>query len=189
MLEWDELYDKVASCKACELHTGRTNTVFGVGTKNAEVMFIGEGPGKNEDEQGEPFVGRAGQLLDTMMASIGLSRQSVYIANIVKCRPPDNRDPMPAEQDACIGYLRNQVYLLKPKIIVCLGRIAAMKIITPDFKITAQHGQFIERGGYMLGAFFHPAAVLRDPRRRPETFQDMKNLERLIKERCEHTLV
>ena len=188
MLCWDELYKKAMSCTDCPLCETRTKVVFGGGSRDAEVMFIGEGPGKNEDLSGEPFVGRAGQLLDTLLTSVGLSRERIYIGNIVKCRPPGNRDPQPGEQETCIGYLRNQVYLLKPKIIVCLGRIAAMKIISPDFKITAQHGQFIERGNYLLGAIYHPAALLRDPGKRPETFKDMKTLEALIKERCDHTL-
>ena len=188
MLDWKSLEQQCLACQKCALSDTRHNVVFGVGNQNAEVMFIGEGPGENEDLQGEPFVGRAGQLLDDMLEIIDLSRKSnVYIANIVKCRPPQNRDPLNTEQDACIGYLRNQVALIRPKIIVCLGRIAAMKIIKEDFKITREHGQWFERNGVHMMAMFHPAAILRDPRRRPEAFEDLKKLEKKIQEVCAHT--
>ena len=167
---WEALEHDCKNCRECSLWETRTNVVFGVGNQNAEVLFIGEGPGANEDAQGVPFVGRAGHLLDDMLEIIGLKRDDVYIANIVKCRPPENRDPLGVEQDACIGYLRRQVALLRPKIIVCLGRIAAMRIIKPDFM-----------------AVYHPAALLRDPRRRPESFEDFKGLQQKINELCEHT--
>jgi DNA polymerase len=148
-----------------------------VGNKNADILFIGEGPGENEDLQGEPFVGRAGQLLDKMLAAVDLDRKTnIYIANIVKCRPPQNRDPLPEEQDACIGWLRNQVYLMKPKIIVCLGRIAAMKLIKPDMKITKEHGVFFEKGGVLMMATLHPAALLRNPNNKPGAFEDFLKL-------------
>ena len=177
MLDWKGLEQQCLACQKCALSDTRTNVVFGVGSPTAEVMFIGEGPGENEDLQGEPFVGRAGQLLDDMLEIIDLSRKSnVYIANIVKCRPPQNRDPLNTEQEACIGYLRNQVALISPKIIECLGRIAAMKVIKEDFKITKEHGQWFERNGVHMMAMFHPAAILRDPRRRPEAFEDLKKL-------------
>ena len=188
MLDWKSLEQQCFACQKCPLSDTRHNVVFGVGSQSAEVMFIGEGPGENEDLQGEPFVGRAGQLLDDMLEIIDLSRKSnVYIANIVKCRPPQNRDPLNTEQEACIGYLRNQVALIRPKIIVCLGRIAAMKIIKEDFKITKEHGQWFERSGVHMMAMFHPAAILRDPRRRPEAFEDLKRLEKKIREVCTHT--
>ncbi len=188
MLGWNELEGQCLHCQKCALADTRTNVVFGVGSKNAEILFIGEGPGENEDLQGEPFVGRAGQLLDDMLEIIDLSRKSnIYIANIVKCRPPQNRDPLNTEQDACINYLRNQVALLRPKIIVCLGRIAAMRVIKEDFKITREHGQWFERNGVHMMAMFHPAAILRDPRRRPEAFMDLKVLEAKIKDICDHT--
>ena len=187
MMGWAELEATCRACKNCSLWESRTNVVFGVGSRQAEVLFIGEGPGENEDLQGEPFVGRAGKLLDDMMGAIGLKRQDVYIANIVKCRPPQNRDPMNTEAEACIGYLRNQTALLKPKIIVCLGRIAAMRIIKEDFKITQEHGQWFEKGGIQMMALFHPAALLRDPRRKPETFLDLKALQAKIREICDHT--
>jgi DNA polymerase len=151
-------------------------------------MCIGEGPGEQEDLQGEPFVGRAGKLLDDMLELIDLDRnKNVYIANIVKCRPPKNRDPLNIEQDACIGYLRNQVALLRPKIIVCLGRIAATRLIREDFKITQEHGQWFEKAGVQMTALYHPAAILRDPSKRPETFMDLKNLQAKIQQICVRT--
>lgn len=187
MMQWDELETTCRACRNCALWETRTNVVFGVGSRSAEVLFIGEGPGENEDLQGEPFVGRGGKLLDDMMGAIGLKRQDVYIANIVKCRPPQNRDPLNTEEDACIGYLRNQVALLRPKIIVCLGRIAAMRVISEDFKITRDHGKWFEKSGVQMMALFHPAALLRDPRKKPDTFVDLKALQAKIKELCDHT--
>ena len=145
MMDWDALYEACMSCQKCGLAETRHNVVFGEGPRDAEVMFIGEGPGEQEDLTGRPFVGRAGQFLDDMLAMIDLKREKVFIGNMVKCRPPQNRDPLNIEQDACIGYLRNQVALLRPKIIVCLGRIAAMKLIREDFKITREHGQWLEK--------------------------------------------
>ena len=188
MTAWEELRETCLKCQACQLRQTCTQVVFGVGDPNAEVLFIGEAPGANEDAQGEPFVGRAGKLLDDMLELIDLDRhKNVYIANIVKCRPPQNRDPLNTEQDACIGYLRNQAALIRPKIIVCLGRIAAMRIIKEDFKITKEHGQWFEKSGVQMMALFHPAAILRDPRRRPETFEDLKKLQAKIQELCTHT--
>ena len=184
---WEELEKRCQNCRECSLCETRTNVVFGDGSRTAEILFVGEGPGAHEDEQGVPFVGKAGQLLDDMLAIIGLDRTMVYIANIVKCRPPQNRDPLGVEQDACIGYLRRQVALLRPKIIVCLGRIAAMRIIKPDFEITREHGQWFEKNGFQMMAVYHPAALLRDPRRRPESFEDFKGLQQKINELCEHT--
>ena len=139
---WEALKQDCMACHGCALADTRTNVVFGDGAEDAEIMLIGEGPGQHEDEQGIPFVGRAGQLLDDMLEIIGLDRTKVYIANVVKCRPPQNRDPLNVEQDACIGFLRRQTALIRPKIIVCLGRIAAKAIIKEDFKITTEHGQF-----------------------------------------------
>ena len=187
MLDWDELEAACRSCKKCALWETRHNVVFGVGRRDAEVMFIGEGPGENEDLQGEPFVGRAGKLLDDMLELIGLDRSQVYIGNMVKCRPPGNRDPLNTEQSACAGWLENQIALIRPKIIVCLGRIAAMSFIREDFKITQEHGKWFERDGVRYMALYHPAALLRDPRRRPETFVDLKELQRMIREICERT--
>ena len=187
MKDWDALYEECIHCQKCGLAETRTNVVFGEGARDAEVMFIGEGPGEQEDRTGRPFVGRAGQLLDDMLAMIDLKREKVFIGNMVKCRPPQNRDPLNIEQEACIGYLRNQVALLKPKIIVCLGRIAAMKLIKEDFKITREHGQWIEKAGVLMMAMYHPSALLRDPRKRPESFEDLKSLQAKIREVCVRT--
>ena len=184
---WKELKQECAQCRRCGLGETRHHLVFGDGAEDARIMLIGEGPGEQEDLQGLPFVGPAGKLLDDMLEMIYLDRTKVYIANIVKCRPPENRDPLGVEQDACIGYLRRQVALLRPKIIVCLGRIAAMCIIKPDFKITREHGQWFEKNGFQMMAVYHPAALLRDPRRRPESFEDFKGLQQKINELCEHT--
>ena len=187
MKDWDALYEECIHCQKCGLAETRTNVVFGEGARDAEVMFIGEGPGEQEDRTGRPFVGRAGQLLDDMLAMIDLKREKVFIGNMVKCRPPQNRDPLNIEQEACIGYLRNQVALLKPKIIVCLGRIAAMKLIKEDFKITREHGQWLEKAGVWMMAMYHPSALLRDPRKRPESFEDLKSLQAKIREVCVRT--
>lgn len=185
---WEELKNACENCQKCELCKTRHNVVVGVGLPTAEVMFIGEGPGENEDLQGEPFVGRAGKLLDKMLTAVDLDRnKNIYIANIVKCRPPQNRDPKPEEQEMCIDWLRNQVKLIRPKIIVCLGRIAAARIIKPDIKITKEHGQFIEKNGVLMMAMLHPAAILRDPRRKPDAFNDFLILREKIKEICDHT--
>ena len=188
MLNWDTLREQCMGCQKCALAETRHHVVFGMGRPDAEVMFIGEGPGENEDLTGEPFVGRGGKLLDDMLEIIDLSRErNIYITNMVKCRPPKNRDPLNQEQEACIGYLRNQVALLKPKIIVCLGRIAAMKLIREDFKITKEHGQWQEKAGVWMTAIYHPAAILRDPNKGPDTFQDLKSLQAKIREICTHT--
>ena len=187
MTPWENLQNECLQCRACALADTRKNVVFGMGNTEAEVLFIGEGPGANEDEQGLPFVGAAGKLLDDMLEMIGLARESVYITNIVKCRPPRNRDPLNTEKDACIGYLRRQVALMRPKSIVCLGRIAAMELIKPDFKITREHGQFMEKSGVLMTALYHPAALLRDGTKQPETFVDLKALQAKIREVCQHT--
>ena len=180
---FEELRENCLNCRRCGLCETRTNVVVGVGNPRSKVMFIGEGPGENEDLQGEPFVGRGGQLLDKMLAAVDLGRKTnVYIANIVKCRPPKNRDPLPEEQEACIGWLRNQVALIRPKIIVCLGRIAAMRIIKPDMKITREHGQFFEKNGTLMMATLHPAALLRNPNQKPAAFEDFLKLREKIDE-------
>jgi DNA polymerase len=181
-VDWDSLQTEAMACRRCKLEKTRTNVVFGVGNREAGVMFIGEGPGKNEDEQGEPFVGRAGILLDKMLLAAGFSRkENIYIANMVKCRPPENRDPEREEIDACIGWLRAQTKLLRPKIIVCLGRVAAQTIISPDFKVTKQHGDFFERAGTLMMGTFHPAAILRNPASKEDAFADLlKVRERLL---------
>lgn len=186
--DWEELKKGCSSCNRCPLGETRTNLVFGVGVSDAEVLFVGEGPGEQEDLSGEPFVGRAGQLLDKYLEAIGLSRkENIYIANMVKCRPPQNRDPKPEEQDICINWLREQVRLLRPKIIVCLGRISAQRLISPNYKVTQEHGQFFEKNGVLMMGTFHPAALLRDPRRKPDALEDFIKLRDKINEVCEHT--
>ena len=176
MDSWQELEQKCLNCHNCELCNGRHTVVFGVGNKNADIMFIGEGPGEQEDLQGEPFVGPAGKLLDDMLSIIDLDRTKVYIANIVKCRPPFNRDPQENEELACIGYLREQIALIQPKIIICLGRIAARQIIYPEYRITKEHGQWLNRDDVWYTAIYHPSALLRDLSKRPETFEDLLSI-------------
>ena len=183
MRNWDALKAACNCCTHCSLCETRTNAVFGIGNQEADVMFVGEGPGEQEDLQGIPFVGPAGKLLDDMLRIIELDRnENCYIANIVKCRPPRNRDPLETEQDACIGYLRNQTALIKPKIIVCLGRIAAKRLIDPDYRITRQHGQWVQRNGIWMTAIYHPSALLRNVSKRPETFDDLLSIRAKIRE-------
>ncbi len=184
---WESLRNECLTCKGCSLADTRYNVVFGDGAEDAEILLIGEGPGQNEDEQGLPFVGRAGKLLDEMLEMVNLDRSKVYIANIVKCRPPQNRDPLAVEQDACIDWLRRQTVLLRPRIIVCLGRIAAKVIIKDDFRITQEHGQWFERDGIQMTAIFHPAALLRDVQKRPATCEDLKAIQVKARELCQHT--
>lgn len=179
----DELEIKCKNCTKCDLCEGRTNLVFGVGKKDADIMLIGEGPGENEDLQGQPFVGRSGQLLDKFLASVDLSRnKNVYIANMVKCRPPKNRDPKPEEQDMCINWLREQFKIIKPKIIVCVGRISAQKLIDKNFKVTQQHGEFIDKSGTLFMGTYHPAAILRNPNNKEAAFGDWLALRDKINE-------
>ena len=188
MMDWESLRDTALHCTACKLCQGRHHVVFGVGNPKAEIMFIGEGPGQHEDEQGEPFVGRSGQLMDKMLHYIDLDRsRNIYIANIVKCRPPQNRDPQPAESEACMPWLREQFRLLKPKIVVCLGRIAAQRIIRKDFSVTKEHGQLYEKGGILFMGTFHPAALLRSPQNKPAAFADFTALRDNIETVCKHT--
>lgn len=177
MMDWSQLEQVCLDCTRCGLCETRHNVVFGVGNRKADILFVGEGPGEQEDLKGEPFVGPAGQLLDDMLSIIDLSRQkNCYIANIVKCRPPQNRDPLDTEQDACIDYLRNQVALIRPKIVVCLGRIAARRIIREDYRITREHGTWVEKNGVWMTAIYHPSALLRDVGKRPETFEDLLSI-------------
>lgn len=187
MDNWEKLKSECLNCRRCPLCETRNNVVFGVGPENAEVLFIGEGPGEQEDLKGEPFVGRGGKLLDDMLELIDLDRTKIYIANMVKCRPPKNRDPLETEQMACAEWLRRQSDLLQPKLIVCLGRISAMKFIKPDFRITKEHGQWFNVDGRRVMALYHPAALLRDPNKRPETFDDLKRLQAEIRDVCDHT--
>lgn len=184
MVTWEELEARCRQCQNCPLSETRTNVVFGVGNRQADILFIGEGPGEQEDLQGEPFVGPAGKLLDLMLSLIDLDRSKVYIANIVKCRPPHNRDPQFVEQKCCSEWLQRQIALVDPAIIVCLGRIAATALIKDPFRITREHGQWFDVNGRRCMAIYHPSALLRDPSKRPETFVDLKTLQREIYVRC-----
>lgn len=182
MLSWQELEQKCQGCQGCVLCETRHNVVFGVGKKDADIMFVGEGPGEQEDLQGEPFVGPAGKLLDDMLSIIDIDRTKCYIANIVKCRPPRNRDPQETEQDACIGYLRNQFALVRPKVVICLGRIAARRLIDTNYRITKEHGTWVCCQNTWFTAIYHPSALLRDPTRRPETFDDLISIRAKLQE-------
>ena len=178
----DTLKNACESCQKCALGATRTKLVFGTGNANAKLLFVGEAPGEQEDLSGIPFVGRAGQLLDKFLYAVDIERKDVYIANILKCRPPKNRDPLPEEEDACIGYLREQVRLIRPTVIVCLGRIAALRMISPDFKITRDHGRWFQKGNFWMTAVYHPAALLRDPRKKEEMLEDMKQIAQKLSE-------
>lgn len=182
MVSWEQLEGACAACRRCGLCETRRNVVIGDGARESQILLIGEGPGEQEDLQGRAFVGPAGQLLDRMLACIGLDRGQVYIANVVKCRPPRNRDPLPEEQAACLPYLRAQVRLIRPQVIVCLGRVAAQTVIRPDFRITREHGQWVERKGYWLTATYHPSALLRDPSKKRDAYEDLKKLRSKLEE-------
>lgn len=173
-LTWELLEERVKNCGGCALCQGRGHAVFGEGNRNADILFIGEGPGYEEDRQGRPFVGPAGQLLDRMLAAISLAREDVYIANIVKCRPPQNRVPMEEEANACLPYLRGQTALIKPKIIVCLGATAAKHIYSPDVRITRERGIWKEKKGVFILPTYHPAALLRDESKKKDAWADMQ---------------
>ncbi len=175
-----KLKDICKACTKCTLSETRKNVVFGEGNPNARLMFVGEAPGATEDETGRPFVGRGGELLNAYLEAFDMKREDVFIANIVKCRPPDNRDPRPDEEAACIGYLEEQIDIIKPRVIVCLGRVAATKLISPDFKITKQHGMWFKRNGYDITATLHPAALLRDPNKKPMSFEDFKAIKLML---------
>lgn len=179
--EMQRLESACLNCRLCPLGATRRKLVFGVGQVPSELMFVGEGPGEQEDLQGEPFVGPAGKLLDDMLEMIGLDRSRVYIGNMVKCRPPMNRDPEEAELAACRPWLEQQMALVRPKIIVCLGRIAAGELIRRDFRITREHGQWFEKDGVRYMAIYHPSALLRDVSKRPETFVDLRELRRVLR--------
>lgn len=172
----EKLYLRCKDCQKCELGATKTNCVFGVGNPNADLMFVGEAPGEQEDLSGTPFVGRAGQLFDRFLYAVDIDRKDVYIANILKCRPPKNRDPLPEEEDACIDYLREQVKIIQPKLIVCLGRISAMRLISPDFRITRDHGKWFDKGAFSMCAVYHPSYLLRSPGKKEEMLADMKSI-------------
>ena len=172
----EQLKAECEKCVKCPLCQTRTNVVFGVGDPNASLMFVGEAPGEKEDLSGTPFVGAAGKLFDKYLLAVGIAREQVYIANILKCRPPKNRDPKPEEEDMCIDFLRGQVRAIKPKMIVCLGRIAAMRLIKPDFKITSEHGVWFKKGNFDVCAVYHPSALLRDPHKKDDMLKDMLDI-------------
>lgn len=178
-----EIKKLCSECQKCELHKTRTNVVFGRGNENAKLMFIGEAPGEKEDLSGSPFVGAAGKLLDKYLEAVGIDTEDYYIANILKCRPPKNRDPLLEEQEKCIDYLRAQVSQISPKLIVCLGRIAAMRLIREDFKITQEHGKIFKKGNTLICAVYHPAALLRDPRKKEDMLEDMKKIKEILEEK------
>ena len=173
---WEDLEKSIIDCKKCKLCGNRTNIVFGVGNKNADIMFIGEGPGADEDIQGEPFVGKAGKLMNEAFKGLGINREDVYIANIVKCRPPSNRDPENDEAEACLDYLRNQVILVNPKIIVLLGRVALQNILGKEYSITSMRGQWIDKKSIKYMPTWHPAALLRDENKKIEFWEDLKKV-------------
>ena len=179
---WESLESRCRACTSCPLVASKTNTVFGTGNRAASLMFVGEAPGEQEDKTGIPFVGKAGQLLDKFLFAVDIPREDVYIANILKCRPPNNRDPEPTEEDACIGYLREQFRLIRPKVLVCLGRISAMRLIKPDFRITREHGQWFYKGGIWMTAVYHPAALLRDPVKKEDMLRDMIAIREKLRE-------
>ncbi len=186
-MEMDEIRSECMSCNRCKLAESRTHLVFGTGNPQAEVMLVGEGPGEQEDLQGIPFVGPAGKLLDVMLELIDLDREKVYIANMVKCRPPHNRDPREDELAACREWLDRQIKSVDPKIIVCLGRIAACSLIRSDYHITREHGTWCTVGNAVCTAIYHPSALLRDPGKRPETFEDLREIRNKIREICVRT--
>ena len=177
---WQQLEQAVSSCTKCELHASRTQTVFGVGNKNADLLIIGEAPGRDEDLQGEPFVGRAGQLLNAMLAAIGFQRDQVYIANILKCRPPNNRDPKPEEAEACDSWLQQQIELIQPVAILLLGRIAAHKLLNTDQSLGALRGKQYNYEGIPLIVSYHPAYLLRKPVDKRKSWQDLKQIKYLL---------
>ena len=171
---WEDLEKSIENCQKCKLFKARKNIVFGTGNKDADIMFIGEGPGADEDMQGEPFVGKAGKLMDMAFTTLGIKREKVYIANIVKCRPPSNRNPEQDEEQACLNYLRNQVILVKPKIVVLLGSVALKNILGQEYGITASRGNCIEKRGIYYIPTWHPAALLRDETKKIDFINDLK---------------
>ena len=179
---FEELENEIKDCSKCKLCNNRTKIVFGTGNKSADLMFIGEGPGADEDIQGIPFVGKAGKLMNQAFHGIGIERDDVYIANIVKCRPPANRNPEDDEANACLDYLRNQVMLVKPKIIVLLGSVALKNILGKEYGITASRGKWVEKKGIMYMPTWHPAALLRDETKKVDFINDLQLVMKKIKQ-------
>ncbi|MBR6408550.1 MAG: uracil-DNA glycosylase [Clostridia bacterium] len=187
--KWSDLENECKGCLSCQLCQTRHSVVFGMGRTDSEVLFVGEGPGQTEDETGLPFVGRAGQLLDKIMSGVGMYRKDIYITNIVKCRPPQNRDPRPEEQQQCMKWLDRQIEIMHPRIIVCLGRISAQVLIKPDFRVTKEHGVFIKKDDILMMGTFHPSALLRNPGNRPLCFEDFRLLRDKINELCTRSII
>lgn len=182
---WEELEEVVKQCRKCRLCETRKNVVFGVGNREADIMFIGEGPGADEDAQGEPFVGKAGKLMNMAFDMLGVKREEVYIANIVKCRPLNNRNPQDDEAENCLDYLRNQVILVKPKIIVLLGSVALKNVLGKEYGITASRGKWLERKGILYMPTWHPAALLRDENKKIDFIKDLKQVIKRYNEICQ----
>lgn len=182
---WEELEEVVKKCRKCRLCETRKNVVFGVGNREADIMLIGEGPGADEDAQGEPFVGKAGKLMNMAFDMLGVKREEVYIANIVKCRPPNNRNPQDDEAENCLDYLRNQVILVKPKIIVLLGSVALKNVLGKEYGITASRGKWLERKGILYMPTWHPAALLRDENKKIDFIKDLKQVIKRYNEICQ----
>lgn len=177
-----DILNEALHCEKCALCRERKNVVFGRGNERAKLVFVGEAPGAKEDESGLPFVGAAGKLLDRALSEVGILPEEYYVANIVKCRPPENRDPTSAEALACLPYLERQIEKIDPEYVVCLGRIAAMRLIRKDFRITSEHGKVFLRGKRRILAVLHPAAILRDVRKKEEWLLDFQKIRRLLEE-------
>ena len=181
-VSWAQLYEQISACQDCRLCQTRNNVVPGEGDPHARLMFIGEGPGQEEDRQGRPFVGRSGELLTRMIHAIGLERSEVYICNIVKCRPPQNRNPEPDEAAACLGYLRSQVALVRPRVVVLLGKVACQYTIKDQVFITRDHGRWYEQKGVWFMPTFHPSALLRDPAKKRDAWEDFQKVRDKLRE-------
>lgn len=179
---WAEVTEQISDCRKCRLCETRTNVVPGEGNPAAKLMFVGEGPGQEEDRQGRPFVGRSGELLTSMIHAIGLERSEVYIANVVKCRPPGNRNPEPDEAEACLPYLRAQVALIRPRIVVLLGKVACTYILRENISVMREHGNWYERKGVLFMPTFHPSALLRDPAKKRDAWEDFKKIRDMLRQ-------
>ncbi len=181
-MNWNELEKRCAECDKCPLGTTKTNIVIDRGSREAKLMFVGEAPGETEDKTGKPFVGLAGQLLDKYLVAVGFEDESYYICNILKCRPPKNRNPQQNEIESCMDHLREQTRLIKPKIIVCLGKVAACALIKPDFSMTAEHGRWFKKGQFMMCGIYHPSAILRDSSKKEIMYKDLESVKAMLDE-------
>ncbi len=177
-LSWESIEQQIADCRRCGLCAQRHSIVLGEGNRNADIMLVGEGPGADEDAQGRPFVGKAGQLLDKMFSAIDIKREELYITNVVKCRPPGNRTPLDEEAEACLPILRMQYALIKPKIVVCLGATATKHVYDHEARITRVRGQWLNKNGTLFLPTYHPAALLRDETKKKDVWQDLQSIQR-----------